>query len=262
MGRRYIVFTTIWLVLASVACNVGSSSNQDQTGEDIQTAPLVLLLAPVNGSTYANGVRVQLHAIAQDSLAGVSRIEFRVDDKAVGEVKADEPDGQPSLEAQIVWKAKGKQGHLITVEGFRADGSSLGLHDVAVNVTDKPSAEAVAGSTPLSPDASDTGTSPATPVPSPTNVAGTTSGPDDMGILTGPVARVNAASLYVRQGPGTNYPSVGSLAEGDRVQIVGYNAERDWWAVSYGGGTGWVFASLVIVEGDTSQVPLVAAPPP
>ena len=83
-----------------------------------------------------------------------------------------------------------------------------------------------------------------------------------MGILTGPLARVNSDNLYVRQGPGTNYPQVGALAQGDRVPIVGHNADFTWWAVSYGSGTGWVFASLVIVEGDTSQVPLVAAPAP
>jgi uncharacterized protein YraI len=81
-----------------------------------------------------------------------------------------------------------------------------------------------------------------------------------MGILSGPVARVNTPSLIVRQGPGTTYPPMGDLAQGEQVLIVGRNADSSWWAVSYADGTGWVFASLVIVEGDASQVPLAAAP--
>jgi uncharacterized protein YgiM (DUF1202 family) len=255
MGRRYIFFIIVSLLLASTACNVGFSSNKNKNSENAQAAPLVLLLAPVNDSTYAEGTHVEFHAIAQDSQAGVSRIEFLVDSIPVGEVPTAEP--QPSLEAQFTWTAAGKQGHLITVEAFRADGSSLGQNEVQIKVTDKPAAQALTGGTPA-PLTVEAG--PATPVPTPTS--NPTPRPDDMGILAGPVALVNVPSLNVRQGPGTNYAAVGTLVQGDQVQIVGHNADSSWWAISYANGTGWVIASLVIAEGDVSQVPLVAAPPP
>ena len=134
MGRRYFILIPTLLALAVLACSVDFSSNSSNEEEavDIQTVPLVLLLAPVNGSIYAEGTQVELAAIAQDSLALVSRLEFRVDDVPVGDVAAANPDGQPSLEARLTWTAEGKQGHLITVEGFRADGSSLGIDEVAV----------------------------------------------------------------------------------------------------------------------------------
>jgi uncharacterized protein YraI len=64
----------------------------------------------------------------------------------------------------------------------------------------------------------------------------------------------------VRQGPGTNYPTVGSLAQGDTAPIVGRNADSSWLAISFSGGTAWVFAGLITVEGDVSQLPLVAPP--
>jgi hypothetical protein len=233
-----------------------SKDNEAGTGTNVQTAPLVLLLAPVNGSTYAEGTQVGLHAIAQDSLTGVSRIEFRVNDIAIGDVPADDPGGQPSLEAQFAWTATGKQGHLITVEAFRADGSSLGLNEVAVTVTGKPSAQT--GTPP--PGTQEAGPGVGTVVPTPDSAANPTAQPGDMGILSGPFARVNTPSLIVRQGPGTTYLPVGDLAQGEQVLIVGRNADTSWWAVSYADGTGWVFASLVIVEGDASQVPLAAAP--
>jgi hypothetical protein len=257
MGRRTVLFLTIVLFLASAACSVNfSPKNADDSHTDLQTEPLVLLLAPVNGSTYAEGTRVELLAIAQDTQAGVSRIDFLVDSAPVDEVPASEPSGQPSLEAQVTWTATGIQGHLITVEAFRADGSSLGRSEVLVRVAGKPSANGAAAGTSAPTIEPNPGA--ATPVPTPTSAP--TARPDDMGILSGPLARINTSSLNVRQGPGTNYAPVGTLVQGDQVQIVGRNADSSWWAIQYGNGTGWVIASLVIPEGDMSQVPLVAAP--
>jgi hypothetical protein len=256
MGRRIIFFITIVLFLAATACSVNLSPKKaDESSTNLQSAPLVLLLAPVNDSTYAEGTRVELHAIAQDAQAGVSRIDFLVDSATVSEVPASDPKGQASLEAQFTWTATGKQGHLITVEAFRADGSSLGRNEVQVRVTDKPAPRA---NTPAPITNAEQSPGAATAIPTPTGAP--TPRPDDMGILSGPLARINTSSLNVRQGPGTNYAPVGTLVQGDQVQIVGRNADSSWWAIQYGNGTGWVIASLVITEGDMSQVPLVAAP--
>ena len=104
MGRRTIFFLTMVLFLASAACSVNfSPKNADDSRVDLQTEPLVLLLAPVNGSTYAEGTRVELHAIAQDTGAGVSRIDFLVDSSTVAELPASDPNGQSSLEVQFTW---------------------------------------------------------------------------------------------------------------------------------------------------------------
>lgn len=257
MGRRIIFFITIVLFLAATACSVNfSPKGADESSANLQSAPLVLLLAPVNGSTYAEGTHVELYAIAQDAQADVSRIDFLVDSATVGEVPASDPKGQTSLEAQFTWTATGKQGHLITVEAFRADGSSLGRNEVQVQVTDKPSAQTPSANTSAPPTEQSPGA--ATTIPTPTGAP--TTRPEDMGILSGPIARINTSSLNVRQGPGTNYAPVGTLVQGDQAQIVGRNADSSWWAIQYGNGTGWVIASLVITEGDMSQVPLVAAP--
>ncbi len=248
----------VWVMLvvmglAGVACTLSSAA--DNTPVDVQTRPLVLLLAPANGSTYAEGVEVFFHAIAQESQTGVVRLEFRVNDTPVGEVAASDPNGQPSLDGMIIWTASGKTGHLVTVEAFRPDGSSMGLSDVTIKVADKPVARLPGGGgeTP--------GQDQPTPVPTPTAGDAAAVPPTNAVPLTGTIAQANVDDLNLRQGPGTDYPSVGTLALGERVQIVGRSADDSWWAVAYGGGTAWVFAALTTTEGDVSQVPLLAAPP-
>lgn len=245
-----ITLSLFLLALASLACSLGTAS--DDGTENIETKPLVLLLAPVNGSVFAEGVQVQFHAIVQDSLAGVARVEFRVDDFPVGEVTAADPNGQPSLDAQIAWEASDTRGHLVTVEAFRADASSLGLYDIEIKVTDRPVAQVLddGGSAAPSPAGSQAETPP-TPTRAPQV---------DMGILSGPIARANQDGLNVRQGPGTNYPVVGILNQGEQAQIMGRNADSSWWAIAFGDGTAWVISSLITTQGDVSQVPLVTAP--
>ena len=255
------VLPILALSTAALACHLENAS--DNTPQYLETKPLVLLLAPVNGSTYAEGIPVEFHAIAQDAGAGVARVEFRVDDIPVGEVAAANPDGQPSLAARITWVAADKRGHLVTVEAFRADGSSLGLSDVTIKVTDRPTTQFSNGGTAVTPPTDVSGPGPSTPVPTATPDELVASPPlTGAGAAAGPVARAAVAGLNVRQGPGTDYPAVGTLLLTDRVPVVGRSADSSWWAIAYAGGTAWTFAELTIVEGDVSQVPLVAAPPP
>jgi hypothetical protein len=256
----YVGITLVLLGLASLACSIDFDAKDDTT--DIQSKPIVRLLAPVNNSIYAEGVEVQLYAIAQDSLAGVARIEFRLDDlEQLGAIFAENPAGEPSLEARIAWTATGKQAHQLIVEAFRADESSLGESAVIITVTDQPTARVLAGDTTAAPlatlppaSANVTPEDTATPVPTPTER------PVDIGIISGPTARVTVAELPVRQGPGTTFPPVGILLLDDIVQIVGRNEDSSWWAIAYGDGTAWVLASQVMTEGDVGSLPLVAPP--
>jgi len=83
--------------------------------------------------------------------------------------------------------------------------------------------------------------------------------------LPAPIARV-LNPINIRSGPGTNYPVIGGLTPDTRVEIVGRNADGDWWQVLYGDdATGWLSAPLVAVEGDASLVTVavdIPVPPP
>ncbi len=241
------------LVLSSLACTLSS-----ETGVSTRTsesAPLVLLLAPVNNSTFAEGATVELHALAQDLQGRVARMEFRVDDVPL----PDSPElvqlSQQTVSARAQWTAQEQRKHVLTVEAFHAEGLSLGFRDIVIEVVAAPDAGIAPGAVarPALPDEAATFTPAAT--------AATSTPQFDIGILSGPLARVQVAELNVRQGPGTQYPSVGTLSAGDLVEIVGRNADGSWWAIAFRGGSAWVFADLVTPEEDVSEVPLVAPPP-
>jgi uncharacterized protein YraI len=72
-----------------------------------------------------------------------------------------------------------------------------------------------------------------------------------------PTDRVTLASgqvVNLRQGPGTNYPVVGQLAPGQRVDVTGKNPEGTWWEVNANGRKAWVIGQLVTVSGDAGSV--------
>ncbi len=234
-GKR-LQLIAIMLTLVTLSCNI-ASRNPTPT-DDLRTRPLVLLIAPVNGSTYAEGAQVEFYALAQDLEGRIARLEFRVDDVPIATSVPATSAERASLTARASWRAQGRTKHLVTAEIFLDDGRSLGLADVIIHVVPPPN-----GSLP--------------PTPAPT-VAPTATPPIT---LTAEVsAEVLANVLNIRQGPGTQYPSVGTLTRGQRVNVIGRSADGKWWAIPYHGGAGWIFAALTRTEGNTDALPLVAPP--
>ncbi|MEW5988457.1 MAG: hypothetical protein AB1791_17645, partial [Chloroflexota bacterium] len=68
--------------------------------------------------------------------------------------------------------------------------------------------------------------------------------------------------VYVRGGPGPDYPITGGLAYLEVRPIAGRAADAAWWVIQLADGTlGWVADQVVNVHGYTGQVPIVASPP-
>ena len=68
---------------------------------------------------------------------------------------------------------------------------------------------------------------------------------------------VQASSLNVRSGPGTQYSPIGSLSRGATVTIVGVSG--GFYRIRYGSGTGYVskdYIRLTEVEPDPTDTPL------
>jgi uncharacterized protein YraI len=78
------------------------------------------------------------------------------------------------------------------------------------------------------------------------------------------LAEVTAlADLNVRAGPGTDYPSVGALKNGETARIVGRNADGSWWQILHGNGKAWVSANKKYSSAvNISGVPVIDAPSP
>jgi len=82
---------------------------------------------------------------------------------------------------------------------------------------------------------------------------------------------VNAPTVNVRSGPGTNYqPPIGQAQQGAEFDIIGRNGDSSWLQIDYIGENGWISRDLVIVSNldkieDVSvalNIPLPPPPPP
>lgn len=66
----------------------------------------------------------------------------------------------------------------------------------------------------------------------------------------------------VRSGPGTEYDIVGELVYLEVRPIVGRAVDSEWWIIQFSNKeTGWIANAVVIVQGNTSGIPAIAAPP-
>ncbi len=79
-----------------------------------------------------------------------------------------------------------------------------------------------------------------------------------------PTATILTTALNIRSGPGTIYPALDTLAQGESVEIVGINFTGEWYRVARSGDPiGWISASPKYVETTPAvmDVPQVVAPP-
>lgn len=82
---------------------------------------------------------------------------------------------------------------------------------------------------------------------------------DEIAML--PVAIANTAILNVRSGPSTGNGLVTTLLEGAWVEMIGVNAQSDWYKVKLddAGGQGWVYGDLIHLAGPLSGVTQAAS---
>ena len=78
-----------------------------------------------------------------------------------------------------------------------------------------------------------------------------------------PRAVVTHETLNIRAGPGTGYPKVGVLQQGDEVKATGRNGAGTWLAITTADGTeGWVYADYTSLDTAIESLSVAQAPPP
>ena len=82
-----------------------------------------------------------------------------------------------------------------------------------------------------------------TPTPEPTSIP--------------PYSVVVGADIYVRGGPGRQYPPVGQLVLGEVVRAVSRNLDGDWVLIIYHSGFGWVRRDLAVWVEDIDALPVM-----
>ncbi len=90
---------------------------------------------------------------------------------------------------------------------------------------------------------------------------GETAAPSNTPCAPAVTANLNA---NVRTGPGTVYPAVDALLQGQSAPIAGQNADGTWWYIGFAsapGGHGWISGSTVTAACVPATVAVIAAPP-
>lgn len=271
-----VLLATVVLLLAT-ACTLNQSPEGVTVGGG---APVVRLVSPPANATYLEGVQVNIQASVSNAGEDIDRVEVTVDNAVVTTFPQPNESGSPIFSVTHSWPAAGVGNHVVGVTAFRGDGSASEPATVTINV--------------ISPAANVEATEPPTPVEAPSDTPAdeggdeTTDGgdadqPADEGDNGGdeadntdegdnggdesnddsgdPVATFTQG-VNVRRGPGTNFnPPIGSFAANQTADVLGVNPAGDWYKVRYYNAEGWVFASLLTISGDTSNIPVDPGPP-
>lgn len=100
------------------------------------------------------------------------------------------------------------------------------------------------------------------PAPSATPTANPTATTTPTATPAAPAFVVSNAVANVRAGPGTDYPVIGQVRQGEAFAITGRNASGSWWEFAFGQRTGWISASLVESNEQAGIVQVSANIPP
>lgn len=73
----------------------------------------------------------------------------------------------------------------------------------------------------------------------------------------GQIAATPITTINLRAGPSAAFDSLGTIAEGTQLTILGQSADKGWWYVDSPIGKGWAAKDVVNVTGNTSGVPVV-----
>ncbi len=123
-----------------------------------------------------------------------------------------------------------------------------------VSMTPRFTATPIASRTPLPTFTFTPSESPVPPTPS------DTPSPTEVPPVIGIVASLN--TVNVREGPGTRFSAFAALTPGTRVEVLGQNAEGNWYNIALDDGRqGWMAASLVRLQETPTPLPTLTPTP-
>jgi uncharacterized protein YraI len=128
--------------------------------------------------------------------------------------------------------------------------------------TSTPTAAATAAAT-MTATPAVTATSAATATPAATGTLTSTAG-GEAALGTATVRTSSGVRLRVRSGPGSDYPIVARLSNGQKVTLLGRNAAGNWLLVALPGQTGpygWVSASYLTTSAQIAELPVSSVAP-
>lgn len=240
MDRKTLFVMTFLLAFILPNCSLPQAALPESTGTSLT------LMEPVDGAVYQAGDMLQVRS-QMTSADGVTQIDLLINGVVA---RTDKPSpGIKDGSLMQPWQAVQPPGsytiqtQLTTTSGARASSQIVTIQVGAAEVTPVPQQATLPVST--------------QPLPSFTLIPTITFTPT----ASSPVATA-FQDANCRFGPGQVYNITGALLNGESAPIVGRNAETTWWVIELRSGANcWVWDGTVTVSGDTSGVPVVAAPP-
>lgn len=225
------------LFLVSAACN---------TPGTVPVAPIIEIQAPESGSTVAIGETVVISAVATDDAgAGIARVELFVNGESIRSVAS--PTGPRDVfDAALTWIPTDEGEAEITVIAYREDDAPSQPAQISLSVVG------------LTLDPTQENTDEPTSQPTQAEVEGSpTAEPieTDQAVITGRVV----LDANIRIGPGPYCDVIGGAETNEIIDLLEYSADRRWFKTEVNGRFGWIYASSVAPEGNTSLLPIGTA---
>ena len=138
VSRIILILLGIAVLLGS--CNLRSVNAPTDTPYPTPDIPRVRFMFPENKSSVLEGTDLAVELLAEDSGAGIAKVQLLVDDNPQGEGKPEVAPSVPAFSAKIHWTAKGIGLHSLTALAFRADGTSSAPATLLLLVIMRPTA--------------------------------------------------------------------------------------------------------------------------
>jgi hypothetical protein len=117
---RAVLLAAAVILLSACHIRTNNATNTPYPTPDI---PRASFLFPDNKSTVLEGADLAIQVLAEDSGAGVARVELSVDDFASAEAKPEVSSAVPVFNTILHWTAQGIGKHSLTVTAYRSDGT-------------------------------------------------------------------------------------------------------------------------------------------
>jgi len=135
-----LTYLLLGLAVMLAGCNLRTANSPTNTPLPTPDIPRVRFVFPDNNSNVLEGTDLAVELLAEDSGAGVAKVQLVVDEVLQGEGKPEIAPAVPAFSAKIHWTATGVGMHSLTAIAYRADGTGSDTVTLIVSVIPRPTA--------------------------------------------------------------------------------------------------------------------------
>ncbi len=133
-----LAWLLIGLAVLLAGCNLRQSGAPTDTPFPTPDIPRIRFMFPDNNSSVVEGTDLAVEMLAEDSGAGVAKVQLIVDEVLQGEGKPEISSAVPAFSVKIHWMAKGIGLHSLRAVAFRENGQSSDSANMVLLIIPRP----------------------------------------------------------------------------------------------------------------------------